>query len=84
MTMPRFHTEKGDGLFHPIPFLFVTRRMCEEIMAEREAILHEQPAAAREKQEALFARYDPAVSANAFSGILGLFDTPKGELRSHG
>ena len=54
MTTPRFHTEKADGLYQPIPFLFVTRRMCAEILAEREAILDAQPAATRKKQQALF------------------------------
>ncbi len=82
MTTPRFHTEKSDGLYQPIPFLFVTRRMCADIQAEREAILGAQSAEARKKQQALFARYDPEVSAHAFNGILNMFDTHKGASRS--
>lgn len=84
MTTPRFHTEKADGLYQPIPFLFVTQRMCAEILAEREAILDAQPAATRKKQQALFARYNPEFSATAFSGILDLFDSHQGTARSHG
>lgn len=69
----RFHTEQRDGLFRPIPFFFVTERMCEEILAERKLILEALPATSRKKQEALFARYDPSVSADAFSNVLSLF-----------
>ena len=32
-------------------------------------------AATRKRQQALFARYDPNVSAEAFSGLLNLFDS---------
>ena len=74
-TLPRFHIQKPDGLYLPIPFLFVTKRMCAEILAEREEIAGELPEAARKRQQALFARYDPNVSAEAFSGLLNLFDS---------
>jgi hypothetical protein len=75
-TLPRFHIRKNDGLYQPIPFLFVTERMCAEILAEREEIAGELPEAARERQQALFARYDPRVSADAFGGLLNLFGNP--------
>ena len=75
MKSPRFHAQKADGLYHPIHFLFVTDRMCGEILAEREEIMAAMPAATRKRQQALFARYDPNVSAEAFSGLLNLFDS---------
>lgn len=75
MKLPRFHTAKSDGLYQPIPFLFVTERMCSEILAEREALMAAMPAATRKRQQALFARYDPSLSAEAFSGLLNLFDS---------
>ena len=75
-TLPRFHIQKTDGLYQPIPFLFVTERMCAEILAEREEIAGELPEAARKRQQALFARYDPRVSADAFGGLLNLFGNP--------
>ena len=74
-TLPRFHIRKNDGLYQPIPFLFVTELMCAEILAEREEIMAAMPAATRKRQQALFARYDPNVSAEAFSGLLNLFDS---------
>ena len=49
--------------------------MCGEILAEREEIMAAMPAATRKRQQALFARYDPNVSAEAFSGLLNLFDS---------
>lgn len=70
---PRFHIRKSDDLYQPIPFLFVTERMCAEILAEREEIAARQPAGMRKRQQALFARYDPQVSAEAFGGLLNLF-----------
>ena len=75
MRAPRFHAQKADGLYQPIPFLFVTDRMCGEILAEREEIMAAMPAATRKRQQTLFARYDPNVSAEAFSGLLNLFDS---------
>ena len=75
MRAPRFHAQKADGLYQPIPFLFVTARMCGEILAEREEIMAAMPAATRKRQQTLFARYDPNVSAEAFSGLLNLFDS---------
>ncbi len=75
-TLPRFHIRKNDGLYQPIPFLFVTERMCAEILGEREEIAGELPEAARKRQQALFARYDPRVSADAFGGLLNLFGNP--------
>lgn len=71
-----FHTRRHDGLYQPIAFLFVTERMRAEILAERERILSWMGASERPRQLALFARYDPAVSANAFNTILDLFHIP--------
>ena len=76
MKSPRFHAQKADGLYQPIPFLFVTDRMCGEILAEREEIAGKLPEAARKRQQALFARYDPRVSADGFGGLLNLFGIP--------
>lgn len=78
MQSPRFHVQKPDGLYQPIAFLFVTDRMCREIRAEREDILAAMPSATRKRQQALFARYDPDVSAEAFSGLLSLFGSRPG------
>ena len=75
-TLPRFHIRKNDGLYQPIPFLFVTERMCAEILAEREEIAGKLPKTARKRQQALFARYNPRVSADAFGGLLNLFGNP--------
>ncbi|MBV2263296.1 MAG: hypothetical protein KUL79_07025 [Thauera sp.] len=75
-TLPRFHIRKTDGLYQPIPFLFVTERMCAEILAEREEIAGKLPEAACKRQKVLFARYDPCVSAEAFGGLLNLFGNP--------
>ncbi len=75
MKLPRFHTAKADGLYQPIPFLFVTERMCREILDEREALMAAMPATTRKRQQTLFARYDPSLSAEAFSGLLNLFDS---------
>ena len=44
--------------------------------AEREEIAGKLPEAARKRQQALFARYDPRVSADAFGGLLNLFGNP--------
>ncbi len=73
MKSPRFHAQKADGLYQPIPFLFVTERMCREILSEREEIMTALPQGTRQRQQALFARYDPNVSAEAFAGLLNLF-----------
>ena len=39
MKSPRFHAQKADGLYQPIPFIFVTERMCREILDERDEIV---------------------------------------------
>ncbi len=75
MKSPRFHAQKADGLYQPIPFLFVTERMCREILAERNEIVDAMPSVIRKRQTELFSRYDPNVSAQAFSGLLDLFDS---------
>lgn len=73
---PRFHHPTRDGLYRPIPFLFVTERMRDDILAERAVLLASQPAALHERQQKLFARYDPAVSAEAFKQMLSLYGYP--------
>ena len=73
---PRFHHPARDGLYRPIAFLFVTERMRDEILAERALLLASQPAALRERQQKLFARYDPAVGAEAFKQMLRLYGYP--------
>lgn len=73
---PRFHIVRRDGWYRAIPFLFVTRRMCDEILREREEILAALPPTMQKQQRALFAKYDPTLSAKAFSHILELFNGP--------
>lgn len=69
----RYHILRRDGLHAPIPFLFVSQRMCNEILAERAEILDATPANRRKQQQALLERYDPRVSVDAFSSLLALF-----------
>lgn len=71
---PRFHIVRRDGWYRSIPFLFVTRRMCDEILREREEILAALPPTMQKQQRALFAKYDPTLSAKAFSHILEIFN----------
>ena len=71
---PRFHIVRLDGWYRAIPFLFVTRRMCDEILREREEILAALPPTMQKQQRALFAKYDPTLSAKAFSHILEIFN----------
>ena len=73
---PRFHHPARDGLYRPIAFLFVTERMRDDILAERALLLASQPAALRARQQKLFARYDPAVGAEAFKQMLRLYGYP--------
>ena len=76
-TRPRFHMQKTDSLWQRIPLLLVPERMCAEILAEREEIARKLPeAVVRKRQQALFARYDPRVCAEAFGGLLNLFGNP--------
>jgi|GEM_PF-1654000 hypothetical protein len=76
-AMPRFHLRQSNGLYWPITFVFVTERMGREIMQERQLILDAMPPSDRKKQEALFRRYDPEVSVQAFQGTLRLFGIVK-------
>ena len=76
-AMPRFHLRQSNGLYRPITFVFVTERMGREIMQERQLILDAMPPSDRKKQEALFRRYDPEVSVQAFQGTLRLFGIVK-------
>ena len=70
----RYHTQGSDDLYHPIPFLFVTRRMCKDILAERKLILDHTPSAALARQRAMLGRYDPSLAASAFGSVLRMFD----------
>lgn len=74
----RYHTPGSGGLFVPIPFLFVTDRMCEAILAERERILGSAQAKVLTRQRRLFDRYDPTRSAAAFQAFLRLFSAGSG------
>lgn len=69
----RYHTQTADQLYVPIPFLFVTDRMCQEINAERDLILSLTPSPIQVRQQKLLGRYNPDLSASAFHGLLRLF-----------
>ncbi|MBV2235893.1 MAG: hypothetical protein KUL75_10170 [Sterolibacterium sp.] len=73
----RYHLLGNDGLYTPIPFLFVTDRMSQEIIAERQQILAALSANQRERQLKLFERYDPQHSSAAFNAMLHLFSPTK-------
>ena len=70
----RYHTVGLDHLYLPIPFLFVTERMRDEILAERELVVALAPEATKTRQVELLAKYDPRVSATAFQSVLHLFE----------
>lgn len=70
---PQFHLLQTDGVFVPIAFVFVTERMCQDIVHERQAILDALPPACRAVQQKVFERYDPHGSVRAFENILALF-----------
>lgn len=71
---PRYHIQRHDGLYAPIAFLFVSRRMCNEILVERALVLELAPANRRKEQQALLQRYDPRISADAFGSLLSMFN----------
>lgn len=70
---PRFNLPRGDGLFQPIRFVFVTEQMHRDIANERLAILSAMAPEKRVDQQKIFDRYDPQASAKAFEDILTLF-----------
>ncbi len=70
---PRFHHSTRDGLYSPIAFMFVTERMRDDIVAERQMLMSLLPPALHERQLRLFARYDPEVSAAAFKRLLQVY-----------
>lgn len=75
----RYHTQGPDRLYVPIPFLFVTERMRDEILAERELVIALAPQSTKTRQLELLSKYDPRVSADAFQSVLQLFEVePKG------
>jgi hypothetical protein len=69
----RYHTRGVEPLFIPIPFAFVTKSMCDEIMAERGVIMGLVPPQLQSQQRKLLDKYDPSVSADAFYNLLRLF-----------
>jgi hypothetical protein len=73
---PRFHHPTRDGLYRPIAFMFVTERMRDDILAERALLMSSLPVALHERQQKLFARYDPAFGAEAFKQMLRLYGYP--------
>lgn len=73
---PRYHLSSDDGLYRPIPFLFVSPRMRDDILDEREMLLATQSTALHARQQQLFSSYDPAVSADAFRQMLRLYGYP--------
>ncbi len=80
---PRFHIRESDDLYQPIPFLFVTERMCAEILAEREGDRrHRQPAGTAQAPAGPVRALPPVqVSADAFGGLaLNLFGNPANKL----
>ena len=74
VTNLRYHTQGPNQLYIPIPFLFVTSRMRDEILAERQVILDLAQEATKVRQLELLSKYDPCVSADAFDSVLSLFD----------
>ena len=72
----RFHLPTRDGLYAPIAFIFVSERMRDDILHERELLLVSLPPAQRARQSRLFARYDPTVGAAAFRDLLSLYGNP--------
>ena len=75
----RYHVQGSDGLYRPIPFLFVTDRMHQEIVEERQRILDLLPEQRRERQRKLLERYDPQHSSSAFNAMLRLFNPGAGQ-----
>ena len=74
MPTLRYHTRGCKKLFVPIPFAFVTRSMCGDIIAERKLVLGLVPKQLQHQQKKLLDKYDPAVSAGAFYSLLRMFN----------
>ena len=72
----RYHLSSDDGLYRPFPFLFVSPRMRDDILDEREMLLSAQAASLHERQQKLFSSYDPGLSAEAFRPLLRLYGYP--------
>jgi hypothetical protein len=71
----RYHILGSDNLYTPIPFFFVSDRMCKEIAEERQLILDMMKTENAElaRQHKLFGRYNPSHSAAAFNTVIRLF-----------
>lgn len=69
----RYHTLGEDNLYRPIAFVFVTEKMCSEILAERSLILSITQKPLHARQRRLFAKYNPKQSAKAFHAVLRLY-----------
>ena len=76
---PRFHVALADGLYRPIPFMFVGERLCGEILAERALILSALPEPQRTRQARIFEGFDPQSSYRAFQDILRCFGVGVGQ-----
>lgn len=76
IASPRFHLPTRDGLYAPIAFLFVTERMRDDILHERELLVMSLGPAQRARQDRLFARYDPVAGARSFIELLELYRYP--------
>lgn len=74
---PRFHMRQADGLFRPIPFVFVSESMCQDIEHERQLIIDATRPDRMAPQRKLLDRYDPRLSVHAFDDILRLFGVTK-------
>lgn len=70
---PRYHVAQLDGIYHAIPFVFVTDTMYRDIIVEREALLAATPEESRPRQKQVFDRYDPAQSLRGYKEILSLY-----------
>nr|MBL8455199.1 hypothetical protein [Zoogloeaceae bacterium] len=70
---PRFHLPQADGIYHAIPFVFVTETMYRDIIAERETLLASISPENRIRQHQVFERYDPAQSLRGYKEILSLY-----------
>ena len=76
---PRFHVALADGLYRPIPFMFVGERLCADILAERSLILSALPQDQRDRQARIFESFDPHASHRAFQDILRCFGVGAGQ-----
>lgn len=70
---PRYHVAQVDGVYHAIPFVFLTDTMYRDIISERETLLADTPEDKRQRQQQVFERYDAAQSLRGYKQILSLY-----------